>query len=360
MGSDLSTVLCTRDTHFVPTISQLYTLIKFFALNDVIDKAEQDELLAEFDKLELEDDGRIRLKDGDDIEIEYRASFPYYRNPAFVIQKGNPGTPSFQMAWTSEFDYQDDFEKLGNDLLANKDLAELESRLSTIFGTEVVSAMSANGGYFMPGSRSEQVPSPSQLSLPPFLLNMDKEQIMDMKEARDYHRLVQVLRVKDEELRIAAAKALASIQYDDEIPHYAIEADLMLLLDDPDPSVRKAAVQTQGMIVDAWAIDVIEKGLNDTDEGVREASKAALPEAMSVWRKVSKKEIAKKSIPEDFAHFRWHQTSIIQLDESAAASLGFKIKDVVKCRDRNEEGWTTLYRQIVKRSVRQVKVWKYV
>jgi len=357
VGSDLSTVLCTRDTYYLPTIAQLYAIVGFLSSSDIIDEETHDLLDKEFDKLAVDDDGHVRVDD--DIEIGYWAKkFPYYSRPAFLFCEGNRENPSFQMAEKDEFDdYHGDFEKLRKDLLANKRIAEFESRLSTILGTEVVSATCGNGSFIMPQVRSEQGPVPSPSTLPPFLIYMNKEQIMDMKDARDYHGLVRVLRVKDEELRTAAAKALASILYDDDVPHSAIGAELMRLMEDPDPSVRKAAVQARGIIVDPWAVVVIEVGLQDADEGVRKAAKAALPEAMSVWRKASKKEMAKRD-------FELSPTrSVIQLDESLAASLGFKIGDVVKCRDRDSEGeWTTLFRQFVKppepRPDPSVKVWR--
>ena len=177
---------------------------------------------------------------------------------------------------------------------------------------------------------------------------------MDMKEGRHYKGLVEVLRVKDEELRAAAAKALADIYYD--VPPHYIGAEFMGLMDDPDPSVRKAAVQARGVVLDAWAVVLIEAGLNDADEGVREAAKAALPQVISVWRKVSKKEIARKNFKLPFSHQ-------IHLDKSLAASLRFKIGDIVKCRDRDSEGeWITLYRQIVEppepTPAPRVKVWR--
>jgi len=61
---------------------------------------------------------------------------------------------SFQMAEKDEFDdYHGAFEMVWKDLLANKSLAEFESHLAEILGTEVVSASCSNGSFIMTGPR---------------------------------------------------------------------------------------------------------------------------------------------------------------------------------------------------------------
>ncbi|HME56117.1 MAG TPA: HEAT repeat domain-containing protein [Candidatus Lokiarchaeia archaeon] len=380
MTSELSSVLCPRDTSFLPTISQLHALADFLVSRDFIDEETRGLLDVEFDKLPTDADGRVKVR-GDDIEIEYWAKkFPHYESHFFRFHKGDKESPSFELAENTEFDWDgidntdimkfrrsesddDEFldysifdyeEALRSKLLADKELAELELHLATILGTEIVSATRVDDGFTLPRPLSEQGLASSPRSLPPFLRYISREQIMDMRDAIDYKGLVQALCVPDEELRKAAAMALVDIRY--KLPPHFIGAEIMYLMDDPDPNVRKAAVQARSIFVDAWAIILIEKGLNDADAEVREAARENLPKAMSVWKKVSKKEIAGKEII--FDHTKIH------LDESVATALGFKVGDVVKCRDRDEEGWTTLYRRIISPeqpkpiSVPSIKVWR--
>jgi hypothetical protein len=153
MGSDLSTVLCTRDTFFLPTVIQLHTIADLLASSDIIDEETRNLLDTEFDKLDVDSDGRVQVHDV--IEIEYKAKkFPYYSRPVFIFCKGDRENPSFQMAEKDEFDaYHRAFEQLWEDLLANESLGEFESRLAEILGTEVVSASCANGSFIMPSPR---------------------------------------------------------------------------------------------------------------------------------------------------------------------------------------------------------------
>jgi len=382
MPSEIYSVLCPRDTSFLPTISQLHALADFLASRDFIDEETRGLLDAEFDKLPTDADGRVKVR-GDEIEIGYWArKFPHYASPFFRFRKG---TPSFELAENTEFDWDgidnidimkyrrsenddDEFhdydifdyeDALHSKLLVDNNLAEFESQLAAILGTEIVSATRVEDGFTMPKPRSEQETALSPPSLPPFLRYMSKEQIMDMRDSIDYKGLLEVLRIPDEELRKAAAMALVDIR--DKVPRSFIGAELIELMDDPDPNLRKAAVQARGIFVDGWAIILIEKGLNDADERVREAAREVVPNVMSVWRKQDLKKILRPFIEKGIQHPPFKK---IYLDEPLAASASLKIGDVVKYEYEDELGLSWMYRQIalpqqpISRPNPSIKVWR--